>query len=148
MCVQPKKKHAQPVPVRSTLAAHFAGCNVEEFITHPETLAWVKGIAAKDEGTQIMDRSKVEKSGIKSLNEKSLTDAAKQIEAQLQEARARTRGAATVIILQSDLSDAKLTEAGFNYLLNEFPVLRAPVTAEDNLYPALDWERFAVKRAA
>jgi hypothetical protein len=53
--------------------------------------------------------------------------------------------AATMVILQSDLSQNNLQFIGLPTLINDFPVVKCPCVEGDNEFPALDWLRYSIK---
>ena len=73
-----------------------------------------------------------------------LPNALKMIEAKLQEYKGKNKGA-TILVLQSDLSATNLQFMGLPSLVNDFPIVKCPIVAGDNEFPAIDWLRYATK---
>lgn len=49
----------------------------------------------------------------------------------------------TLVILQSPFSNSEFEHSGLRTMSNEFPIIRFPIFQKDNVYPPIDWIRFA-----
>ena len=68
----------------------------------------------------------------------------KEIEALLQDYKAKIRQP-VILILQSPKTKEEVIKNGLRSLLNDFPVIRAPINDEDMNYPALNWQILGAK---
>ena len=71
-----------------------------------------------------------------------MSNACKAVEQKLNEHKSRNKNA-TLVVLQSVLSQNQLSQLGLNSLINEYPVIKCPILEADNEYPALDWLKYA-----